>query len=292
MTGPSKKPVAVGVDGTPISDWGVRYAALEARRLDVSLAIVHTTLGYAAGPHPPIVPYATLRDYGLQLLENAADVAREAVPDLEIETSLLTEGSTVASLAAYTRQARLLVLGAERRSFAGRLWTGDVVAGVAGQAECPVVVVPPEWRPTDAHGRIVVAIKSPERMEGMVAAGLALAYEHGAELTVMHAWKLPSGYDDVIADRIGREGFALEQTSLIEPLVKAARDRYPDVPVHIQIVHEQPAAALVRASLHADRLLISRPRHGGYYHRIGGVARAVLHDARCPVQVHAPDEVV
>lgn len=283
-------PVAVGVDGTPAGERGIRFAAFEAQRLGVPLAIVHATPGYAAGPRPPIVPEASLRTYGLELLEKAEAIAVDAVPGLDIETNLITGHGIVNSLAACTEQARLLVLGAERRSIVGRLWTGDVVAGVAAQAACPVVIVPPEWQPHGVHGRIVVGVKSYEWAEDMVAAGLALADESDSELVVLHAWKLASGYDDIVANRVAREGYAYEQTALIEPLVKTTRDEHPDVPVRIEIQHEQPAAALVAASATADRLLISRPRYGNYYHRLGGIGRAVLHDAVCPVEVHAPDE--
>lgn len=294
MTENSPQPVAVGIDGTPAGERGVRFAAIEAQRLGVPLAIVHATPGYSVGPRPPIVPEASLRTYGLALLDTAAEIAQDAAPgvEVELETTLLTGGGIVGSLAACTEQVRLLVLGAERRSVVGRLWTGDIVAGVACQAECPVVIIPPEWQPHGVHGRIVVGVKSFEWAENMVAAGLALADETDSELVVMHAWKLASGYDDIVANRAARDGYAHDQTSRIERLVKTTRDEHPDVPVRIQVMHEQPAAALVAASATADRLLISRPRYGGHYHRLGGVGRAVLHDAVCPVEVHAPDDVM
>jgi nucleotide-binding universal stress UspA family protein len=48
--------------------------------------------------------------------------------------------------------------------------------------------------------------------------------------------------------------------------------------------HEEPAHALVRASRGADRLLLARP-HRRRTHHLGRVARAVLRDACCPVEV-------
>jgi len=38
--------IVVGIDATPASNTGVRYAALEAQRLGAELDIVHATPGY------------------------------------------------------------------------------------------------------------------------------------------------------------------------------------------------------------------------------------------------------
>ena len=96
----------------------------------------------------------------------------------------------------------MLVLGAEPRSFVGRIWTGDVVGGAAARSHCPVVVVAPEWDPSEEHGRILVGLKSPGEARELLAAGLDLAHECKAELVVVHAWKLDSGYDDIVANRV------------------------------------------------------------------------------------------
>jgi len=223
----------------------------------------------------------------------AADIVRglaTVVPDLEVETMLVTGNTSVQALAGSSDEATLVVLGAERRSFAGRVWTGDIVAGVAARAACPVVVVAPEWEPTHDHGRIVVGVKDPEHAGDLVAAGLALADELGAELVVLHAWKAPSGYDDIIVSRTEGDEHARTQRDLLDGLVQAGRDEHPDVKVRTEVVHAQAAHALVNASADADRLLISRPRHGGALHHLGNVARALLNEARCPLEVHPAKE--
>ena len=156
-----------------------------------------------------------------------------------------------------------MVLGAERRSFAGRVWTGDIVAGVAAQSACPVVVVPPEWEPAHEHGRVVVGVKDSETAAEIVAAGLSLADQLGAELVIIHAWNAPSGYDDVFANRDYADEYGRRETAVLEPLVQVHRAEHLDVPVRIEVLHAQPAHALVSASANADRLLISRPLHGG-----------------------------
>jgi nucleotide-binding universal stress UspA family protein len=278
--------VVVGVDETPAGQTGVRYAALEARRLGTSLSIVHVTPGYTSGAGVPAVPEDVLQTYGIELLENARRHAQATVPDLDVETTLVAGNTRVHALADSSHHADLVILGAERRSFAGRVWTGDIVAGVAARASCPVVVVPPEWEPAHEHGRIVVAVRDSESAGELVAEGLALADDLGAELVIIHAWKAPSGYDDIVAGRSYAEDYGQEQKAVLERLVQAHRAEHPDVPVHIEVLHAQAAHALVSASADADRLLISRPRHGGAFHHLGYVARAVLHESRCPVEVH------
>ncbi len=284
-TSPAPQPVVVGIDGTPAGHRGVRYAAMEARRLGAPLAIVHVTPGYALGAGVPAVPEDVLRAYGLELLESARKNAQATVSGLVVETTLVAGGTSVSGLVDHSRDAVLLVLGAERRTFAGRVWTGDIVAGVAARAICPVIVVPPEWEPHHEHGRVIVGVKDVEHAGDLVSAGLALADGLGAELDVLHAWKAPSGYDDMLAIRTYAVEYGRTQTDLLEPIVRALRAECPNVPVRTEVLHSQPAHLLVGASADADRLIISRPRHGGRFHHLGGVGRAVLNESRCPVEV-------
>lgn len=279
--------VIVGVDGTPAGNSGVKFAALEAHRLGAALHIVHVTPGYGdAQPELPIIDDGTLTAYGRRLVEEARATARALVPDLEVETRVVS-GGTVPTLAASSEDAAAIVLGAERRSFVGRVWTGDVVAGVAARTRCPVLVVAPEWDRTIDHGRVVVGLRKLKTARPLLAAGLALASDRNAELVILHAWKLESGYyDDIVANRVDSDDYGRRETALIEPLVNdLRRDTYREVPVRIQVLHAQPAFALVNASTQADRLLISRPEHGGLFHHLGSVTRAVLHEARCPVEI-------
>jgi nucleotide-binding universal stress UspA family protein len=60
------------------------------------------------------------------------------------------------------------------------------------------------------------------------------------------------------------------------------------VKLDVRVVHERPSTALVDASREADRLLITRPLHGGRLHHLGTTGRYVLRSAHCPVEVTAP----
>jgi nucleotide-binding universal stress UspA family protein len=119
----------------------------------------------------------------------------------------------------------------------------------------------------------------------LLDAGLALAHARQAELVVVHAWKLRSGYDDLVGNRADAEDYGRRMTNLIEPVVNDLRTAYHDVTVRIEVLHAQPALALVKASAGADRVLLARPAHASVLHHLGPVARAVLHEARCPVEI-------
>ena len=199
--------IVVGIDATPASNTGVRYAALEAQRLGAELDIVHATPGYNdLHGDIPVLDDGTLSTYGHQLLADAEEVARSTVPTLSMRTRLMS-GHVVDTLIASAEGALMLVLGAERRTLVGRIWTGDIVGGTAARARCPVVVVEPEWRPSEEHGRIMAGLKSVDDVPRLVTAGLNLAHACKAELVIVHAWKLLSGYDDIIANHMDRDTY-------------------------------------------------------------------------------------
>lgn len=284
-TNTSEARIVAGIDATPASRNGVRFAALEAQRLGAQLHIVHATPGYGDVPGDiPVMDEGSLAAHGHQLLEEAAAVAVSAVPDLSLRTRLVS-GGAVDTLVADAEGASMLVLGAERHSLVGRIWTGDIVGGAAARATCPVVVIAPEWQPTEDQGRVVVGLKSMATAPQLLAAGLALAHARKAELVVVHAWRLPPSYDDIVANRADADAYGRSATSKIEPLVNDLRQQSPEVPVRIEVLHAQPAFALVTASADSDRLLLARPAHTGIPHHLGPVTRAVLREARCPVEI-------
>ena len=215
--------IVVGIDDTPASATGVKYAALEAQRLGAELDIVHATPGYGdLHGDVPLVDDQTLAAFGHKLLRDAEVLARSMAPNLSVR-STLKSGGAVTTLVDSARGALMLVLGAERRSFVGRIWTGDVVGGAAARSHCPVVVVAPEWDPSEEHGRILVGLKSPGEARELLAAGLDLAHECKAELVVVHAWKLKSGYDDIVANRADSDEYGRRATSEIEPVINELR---------------------------------------------------------------------
>jgi nucleotide-binding universal stress UspA family protein len=281
--------VVVGVDGSEQGYTAARYGAVEAHRLGALLELVHVLPASipVVPEHEHVVSSASLQVYGRDILERARTAALETRPDVDVET-LLRSGNRTRVLLACADGASVLVLGNRSPRTLDRIWTGGTVTGVASAATCPVAVVPAEWQADLVHGRIAVGVRSPGNGSQVCDAALAMAHELGADLVVLHAWRLEGVYDDIIADRTGAERWQQSQAQLIERDLVDLRERYPDVPIRVYVRHEEPAHALVRVTGGVDRLLLQRPTPGRPHQHLGRVGRAVLRDSRCPVVV-VPD---
>ena len=75
--------------------------------------------------------------------------------------------------------------------------------------------------------------------------GLAIAAERHAELWVMHAWDIPSGYEGLVATPEEREQVARDATEKLEAALLRVSADGPEVEHTITIHHMNPARALV-----------------------------------------------
>ncbi len=282
--------VVVAIDDSDQGCAVVRYAAVEAERLGVALDIVHILPGRlpVAPMRMSLVPDAEFESYGARILSRAKEAALGAVATLEVRTHLRV-GDRIQQLVAVAEHARLFVLGNPSPKTLDRLWTGGTVTAVAGRAACPVIVVPAEPDPGEAHRRVAIGWKSPGQASELFETGFQLAAAMRAELVVLHAWRLEGRYDDIIAHRAETQEWQREQTDLIEQELTPYRAAFPDVPVRVFVRHEEPAHALARVARGADRLLISRrPLHHAPGRGVGKVGRALLREAHCPIEVLPP----
>ncbi|MDO9497527.1 MAG: universal stress protein [Nocardioides sp.] len=288
------QPVVIGVDGSPGTAGAVRTGLDEARRLDTPVLLVHVVPDYV--PLTPMLPLAgpDLTETGAAILRGVvAEVAAQA-PDLHVDSEL-RHGPRAMQLVTAAHGAVALYVGRDDRPLLERVLLGNTAAGAASRATCPVVVVPPGWAPQGggvaARGVVVVAVKSPAHSTELLADAFAAAATHGARLVVLHSWKLPSGYDDIVAAGVATDELTQRSTAELETLLHEWRTTFPAVQVEIRIVHDQPAQALVRASHEADLLVLVRHAHGFPAGTLGGTGRAVLRDADCPVRVVPPGPV-
>jgi len=285
MTHDNTGPVVVGVDGGPGSSGALRYAVEEARRTGAELHLVHVSPSYP--PMSPMMPSlpADIASTGNEILKQARNEVTELAPELGVETIRHT-GSRVAELVTGAEGARLLVVGHETRSGLERLLAGGTTASVAAHASAPVVAVPSEWTPEAATGPIVVGLKSQAHAEELLGAAFHRAEATGAPIEVVHAWKLPDEYLDRIEERTHGEYWLTRGSELVEKELAPWRRDYPNTPVTVRVVHDEPAHALVDASRDARLLMLVRrlPSRVLGSH-LGGTARAVLRAAPCPVEV-------
>lgn len=285
----SRGHVVVGADGSERGYTGVRYAAEEATRRGVPLDVVHVIPGYLpVGPFL-VIPEGSLQEFGSAIVDRAAHVATEQVPGLTVTRHLLS-GNRVRELIAFSRDAALLVLAARHLSVLDHLMTGATVTAVVSRATCPVVVVPVDWKPPQtSHRRVVAGYKSSHHSAELFESAFPVAEELGAELVVLHAWKLEGVYDDVISGRVEEARWNAEERALIETSLTGYRESFPDVTVRVVVVHDRPTHALVHASRTADRVVLVKPAHGAPLHHLGTTARAVLRMSACPVEMVATE---
>ena len=238
----------------------------------------------------PLTP-AELNETAEAILAHSERVARVSGPELKAIDIRMPRGSRVRGIVDASVGARLLVMGRDR-SFVQRLVSGRTAAGVAERAACPVESVPPDWQDTPRFGAVLVGVRSPVDAVPLLAHAFPVAAGRAARLVVLHAWKLPTGYDDIISSRVALAEWETRTIAELEPLLEPWRTTYPELPVEIRVVHDRPVHALVRASEHADLLIVMRRPHlvaGGFH--LGGTARAVLRAAQCTVRVVPPERI-
>ncbi|WP_280318054.1 universal stress protein [Nocardia wallacei] len=135
----ARRPVVVGVDGSPTSMRAVETAFEEASWRKVPLVAVHAwsdTSGYDL----PVRGWDDLREsQDILLAENLAGFG-ERYPDVAVERIVVCD-RPVQSLLEYADEAQLLVVGSHGRGGFASMLLGSTSTAVSHAAECPVIVV-------------------------------------------------------------------------------------------------------------------------------------------------------
>ncbi|WP_110180661.1 universal stress protein [Nocardioides solisilvae] len=283
--------VLVGVTGPGENTEALRFALDEARRLDRPVTLVH-----AVAPAPPPPPGGVLVTYEESWAELArtivADVAGElaelqaaAGTDVRVAT-VVGHGSPGSLLSELSRDAARVVLQHQHVHRLVRMVTGSTTARVAAHAHCPVVSVPAAEQEDDAIPRedlLVVGVHEDGGPREVVRAATAQAALHGWGTRLLHAWRLPGAYDELLADDEHWRTAALD--SLHRVAVRLGAEEEGPTP-DARVVHDWAPDALVEASRTARMVVVGRHgRRGPLSPRLGSRARAVLAGAHCPVMV-------
>jgi len=279
--------IVVGVDGSDAALAAVRFGSTEARRTGCAMRLVHVmpeTVPLV--PMLPLISSETFAEAGGRVLRQARHEAeRTAGRDLAVSTHLRS-GARVHGIVAEGEDARMVVLGHRDRSGLGRILTGSTSTGVATRAHCEVVSVPDTWAPEHAGSGVVVGVDQLEHSGEVLAAAFEAAGTRGERLTVVHAWRLPSPYDDIIVERAQGDDWRAGVTRELAVAVAPFRSDHPDVEVELDVRHQFPTAALLGAAEGAALLVVGRRGPGAPFgFHLGGVARAMMTHAHCPVAV-------
>lgn len=279
-------PVVVGVDGSEHSDRAVRYAVTEARRRGVGITLVHAV--YETAPMAAMLPLYSVEAFtevGRRMVDDAERMVHDLDPALEVQTSVRA-GSRVGVLVDAAEHGSVVVLGHRTRSLAGRVLTSSTTTGVAARAHCPVVSIPDGWAEGGELGRVVVGVDESDASHDALDIAFGEARRRRARLVVLHAWRLPTVYDDISYSESAVEEWLATATDEMHKTLAPFRETFPDVEVEVDLKHEFVGPALVEAAANTDLMVVGRRGHGapmGIY--LGSLARMLIREAKSPVMV-------
>jgi nucleotide-binding universal stress UspA family protein len=265
MTGPTPRIVlAVGPD--PI-DSALVFAVDEARRTGRGLHLVHVVPDLVpAGSESVLMDRVDPMTIGRETLDLVADRARHLAGNDVPVTHELWQGRVVPALVDAVSDpdvTALLVLEHRPRGRWERIVTRSVAGGVAARTVVPIVSVPAGWRPEHDPPVVTVGVDRPDRAHAVLVAAFDAARARGAELRAVYAWDFPAAYDDLVT--------------------MAEHDRW------VASSTAAVAGALAEVGGGSDLLVLGR--HDPllpFGSHLGSIARAVLHEATCPVLLVSP----
>lgn len=280
-------PIVVGVDGTQQGLHAVQFAMAEAKRVGCGVRLVHVLPDRSTTS--TIVPEAGFEvfdDVARRVMREAEQVARTSWDGMVPLEKVTRTGRRVHVLVQESETARMVVLGHRDRTLLGRVFTSSTTSGVATWAHCPVVCIPMVWTAAAVHDQVVVGVEHPEHAYQALVHAFAAASTRGARLRVLHTWKLPRPYDDAVVSEREAEAWTAQLSVRLRAATHPLRSAHPEVEVDLDVRHQDPAAALLGATEGADLLVLGRRGHGAPVGLpLGSTTRALIREARCPVEV-------
>ncbi|MPZ81792.1 MAG: universal stress protein [Actinophytocola sp.] len=288
----NSRSVVVGVDGSASALQAVRWAAKVAIRDRVPLRLVHAyelPLGLPSGITLQKSLLDGMREQGRRWLSETRKAAAEIDPALPVE--IVLEAMPVANALIHeSDNASMLVLGTRGLSALTGLLVGCTSVAVAGRAHSPVVIVRgvAADRPPLDTGPVVVGVDGTEVSEAAVAFAFAEACARGTYLVAVHAWT-----ESLFALSLSGTNAPLDLTRLAQEADETIAERlagwqekYPDVRIQREVVHDRPGRALRRCSPTAQLVVVGRRGRGAFRSLVlGSTSQNLLHHAQCPVAV-------
>jgi nucleotide-binding universal stress UspA family protein len=282
-------PVVVGVDGSEESLRAAEWAAREAQRHRAPLRIVSVP---ATPPRthlhdtvPPAVAHA-VRARATDALGEAVGRCAEVTSGLLVEANLLA-GSPALAVTECGSGALMLVVGARGAGGFAAMLLGSISRYAAMHAACPVVVAREET--TAALLEVAVGIRDPHDSANTLGFAFEEAALRGASLVAVHSCWLPAALGGLTTAGDGRpaprDQALAEARGALTKALDGWREKYPAVPVRLDVVNEHPAKVLACYSARTDLIVIGRHGAPGRRPAIGAIQHAVLSHAHGPVAI-------
>lgn len=297
-----RRPVVVGVDGSPSSQAAAVFAADLAIRRHAPLHLIY---GYEL-PMYGYLPFGVVDNdivedvRGHDQLNDTLDAMvkqlRQDHPELaDVETEVAT-GSAASVLIQASRRAEATVVGCRGAGGFVGLMLGSVSSQVSAHGHGPVIVVrppisdvppgpeqPPYHAPT---GPVVVGVDRSPAAKAAVhfAVGEALARE--VPLIGVHAHRIPAYRSDET-----EYDASLAEGMLAEAILPYAR-QHPQLKVEMRALESNNVEkTMIEATRGASLAVVGCRGTGGFAGLLlGSVSRALVHHAYAPVAVIHPSE--
>lgn len=295
----STAPIIVGIQDPDTEGALLDYAGRLAASSGHPLRLVHIfqanvllgdpILGLpgAMQPRSMIIDDSAVGRLAEQRLYEAKARAREVVDGAVEVTGELLRGHAAHVLIKESEQAHRVVIQRRRLSRVRRVFTGSVSSRVAGHAHCPVTVVPEDWSATGRTG-VVVGVGGDKTDDQVLGHALEEASRLNEPVTVLHGLDLMA-LEGELADHATTHDWTVRGEGYVEDLIQRARaqtsEGTPTPPLEGRVLAEAPADALVAAADSAALVVVGRAGHLNAFPHLGGVTRALLREAACPVEV-------
>ncbi|MET0135583.1 MAG: universal stress protein [Kibdelosporangium sp.] len=283
------RPVVVGVDGSESATHAVRWAVSEAVRREAPLVVVYSYVFVPITvPLPIAAPHsyrAAAAEQGRQWLAEAAAIAAEAAPGLDVTTEL-TEGGPAEQLVGRSASAQLVVLGSRGLGGFSGLLVGSIAVNVAMHSQCPVVVVRGTQPPQ--NGPVVLGVDGSSSSQDAIPFAFDAAAARGVPLVAVHAWSdiAYAGPWDTGLAAVDWQALQSGEQQLLGGQLAAHQANYPQVEVRQVVTPDRPARTLLQQAEDAQLVVVGSRGRGGFRGLLlGSTSQALIHHAACPVAV-------
>lgn len=285
------RPIVVGVDGSESSARAVRWAALEATRVDAPLQLVSAwqtpvTTSWAALSTPSIDPSLFEGNAAEVVRVAKAQVTEDMGADAPPMTGATAAGPPASALLDAAQHASLLVVGTRGRGGLASAVLGSVSTTCAHHTPVPLVVVGAD-APDPGTGGLVVGFDGSPGARAALRWAVADARASGAAVQVTHAWTSPIGEPfGSLPDDPGLH----DPTPAIERAVAETLADEGDLPsISVHVVPAPAARYLIERAKGEAALVVGSRGHGGFVGLLlGSVSQSLLHHSPCPLVIVPP----
>lgn len=269
--------VVVGIDGSRTAIDATLWAVDEAVSRDIPLRLLYA-IDPDDGAHNP---HDAARDLATaEIAIRYAFTAVEAtMKPVKVEVEIVQE-KPVRALAAASRAAAMVCVGAVGFKNATRGQIGSTAAAVVRSAHCPVAVIRGRAAAVSGTGTILAEVGDWTTADAVLQLAIDQARLRHAPLRVLAAWQ--SQFTDTHDTDAVAEGHQLAQAQLDRRLA-GWRRRYPDLDVESVTNHGSTLDYLAKTADTTQLVVVGAERAGGCGELLGPRGLAILHDTECSV---------